>query len=125
MFKLDMDSIRKSADVGWLMANLAIPAKALLSTAQEPRKDAEISHKPPELATIAQIAISQDFSQQTAELLTARLIAAAMRRCDEFGDGDAAREEMRADCLATPLHLQQDLLDHFGDRQVQGGRKHS
>lgn len=48
-----------------------------------------------------------------AQRLTARLIAAAMRRCDEFGDSQAARAEMRDDCLATPPHLQADLLEHF------------
>lgn len=48
-----------------------------------------------------------------AQNLTARLIAAALRRCDEFNDSEAAREEMRQDCLATPPHLRQDLLDHF------------
>lgn len=42
-----------------------------------------------------------------------RLLAAAMRRCDEFGDGPAARADMRADVLSTPPHLQQDLLDYL------------
>ena len=45
--------------------------------------------------------------------LTARLMAAAMRRCDDFNDSEAARQAMRQDVLATPLHLRQDLLDHF------------
>ena len=45
--------------------------------------------------------------------LTTRLMAAAMRRCDHVGDSEAAREAMRLDVLATPLRLQQDLLDHF------------
>ncbi len=45
--------------------------------------------------------------------LTARLMAAAMRRCDHFGDSEAAREAMRRDVLATPLRLQQELLDYF------------
>lgn len=49
----------------------------------------------------------------TAHRVTADLLKAAMRACDHYGDGPAARELMRADCLATPAHLQQDLLDHF------------
>ncbi len=45
--------------------------------------------------------------------LATRLMAAAMRRCDQFNDGEAAREAMRQDILATQMHLRQDLLDHF------------
>jgi hypothetical protein len=41
------------------------------------------------------------------------LLAAAMQACDHHGDGDDAREQMRRDCQATPLHLQADLLAHF------------
>jgi hypothetical protein len=41
------------------------------------------------------------------------LIDAAMRVCDIYGDGEQAREDMRADCLNTPLHLRADLLGHF------------
>ncbi len=48
-----------------------------------------------------------------AHATTTALIEAAMRACDHHGDGEAAREQMRADCLATPLHLRPDLLDHF------------
>ena len=44
---------------------------------------------------------------------TARLIAAAMKACDHHQDSDAAREQMRLDCLNTPQHLRADLLDHF------------
>ena len=45
--------------------------------------------------------------------LAADLIEAAMRVCDRYGDGETARAEMRADCLALPPHLQADLLEHF------------
>ncbi|MGI4776607.1 MAG: hypothetical protein ACRYGA_00585 [Janthinobacterium lividum] len=41
------------------------------------------------------------------------LLTAAMRACDHHGDSDTAREDMRADCLATPLHQRLDLLDYF------------
>ena len=50
---------------------------------------------------------------------TSELIEAAMRVCDLHGDGEQARAEMRADCLATPAHLQVDLLEHL--RSVGGG----
>ena len=41
------------------------------------------------------------------------LLEAAMRACDFHGDGEAAREQMRRDCLGTPPELRGDLLDHF------------
>lgn len=49
----------------------------------------------------------------TAHRVTAALLEAAMRACDRYGDGETARMQMRADCLALPIRLQQDLLDHF------------
>ena len=48
-----------------------------------------------------------------ASRLTAELLAAAMHRCDSFNDDEAAREEMRRDCMALPSRLQGDLLEHF------------
>ena len=48
-----------------------------------------------------------------AHATTAALIVAAMRVCDRHNDSDAAREEMRADCLNTPAHLRADLLAYF------------
>ena len=44
---------------------------------------------------------------------TERLLDAAMKVCDEHGDSDAARQDMREQCLETPVHLHADLLDHF------------
>jgi hypothetical protein len=41
------------------------------------------------------------------------LLTAAMRACDHHGDGRKAREQMKRDCLATPVHLRADLLAHF------------
>jgi hypothetical protein len=49
-------------------------------------------------------------------LLAAELIKAAMKACDRYGDGEAAREEMRQQCLEVPPELQLDLLDHFKGR---------
>lgn len=57
-------------------------------------------------------------SALTAHRLAKELIAAAMRRCDQFNDSDQARAQMRRDCLATPAHLHQDLLDHFNGKPV-------
>ena len=48
-----------------------------------------------------------------ARKTTIELIAAAMRVCDQHNDSEAARKEMRQDCLRLPPHLQKDLLDHF------------
>jgi len=45
--------------------------------------------------------------------LTARLMDAAMKRCDEFNDSEEARQEMREQILGLPPELRQDLLDHF------------
>lgn len=41
------------------------------------------------------------------------LIEAAMRACDAHGDGEAAREQMRIECLEIPPNLRADLLDYF------------
>ncbi len=48
-----------------------------------------------------------------ALLACLRTIAAAMRACDAHGDDEAAREAMRADVLATPPELRDDLLAYF------------
>lgn len=45
--------------------------------------------------------------------LTHELLMAAMRACDAHGDGPAAREQMRRDCLATPPELRADLLGNL------------
>lgn len=51
---------------------------------------------------------------EAAQRTTARLLMhVAMLRCDQLRDSDKAREAMREDVLATPLHLRPDLLDHF------------
>lgn len=48
--------------------------------------------------------------------LAADLVDAAMKVCDQHGDGEAAREEMRRQCLDLPQRLQADLLEHFRGR---------
>lgn len=49
----------------------------------------------------------------TAHRVTAELIEAAMVACDHHQDSEAAREQMREQCLALPPHLQADLIEHF------------
>ena len=48
-----------------------------------------------------------------ARKTTTALIEAAMLACDHFNDSPANRDLMRVECLATPTHLQADLLNHF------------
>ncbi len=73
---------------------LATPARLLTD---ELRADIR-AHKPELLALL-----------HDAHETTAALIEAAMRACAHHGDGDVAREQMRLDCLATPLHQRADL----------------
>ncbi len=48
------------------------------------------------------------------------LIEAAMRACDHYGDGPAARQEMVQQCLEVPAHLRAELHQHF--IRTYGGR---
>ena len=50
------------------------------------------------------------------------LIEAAMRACDHYGDGPAARQEMVQQCLEVPAHLRAELHQHF--IRTYGGREH-
>lgn len=73
-----------------------------------------VEHLTPELrAMLIEFKVETVGFLHDARQTTAALIEAAMRRCDQFKDSEAAREEMRQDCLKLPPHLQQDLLDHF------------
>ena len=56
---------------------------------------------------------------QAAHQTTVALLAAADVVCDHFGDRDAARREMRLQCMDTPIHLRADLLDHFNQTYPQ------
>lgn len=53
-----------------------------------------------------------------ARATTSQVIAAAMRRCDEFNDSDQAREEMRQQCMELSPAMQADLLAHFQGKPV-------
>ena len=48
-----------------------------------------------------------------AKATTDALVKAAMRACDHFNDSPVDRADMKRECMATPLHLQADLLNHF------------
>jgi len=77
---------------------IEVPAKRLTDA----QRAAVLAHKPELIACI------QESARITSELLTA-----AMHACNHWGDGPAAREQMRRDCLNTPPHLRADLLAHF------------
>lgn len=56
-------------------------------------------------------------SARAMQVVADQLMEAAMRRCDEHNDSEAAREEMRQDIAAVPVHQHADLLAHFrGER---------
>ena len=80
---------------------IVVPAGKLT----EAQRAAVLGHKPALIACILESA-----------RVTALLLEAAMRRCDQFNDGDKARQDMREQVLETPPHLRQDLLDHFMGR---------
>ena len=48
-----------------------------------------------------------------ARATTDALAKAAMLACDHWGDSPADRDLMRLECIDTPAHLHQDLLDHL------------
>lgn len=50
---------------------------------------------------------------QAAHSTTAELLKAAQLACDYHHDSEAARQQMRDECLALPPRLQADLLEHF------------
>lgn len=131
MFELDMNAIRQSAGLPWLMANSANPANLATQVAHASPDDRQSAPPLAKLAEIATLAISHDRlsaandAQPLAqiatlaglaisqELMEARLIAAAMRAADHHGDGPEAREQWRQDVLNTPYHLRADLLEHL------------
>jgi hypothetical protein len=56
----------------------------------------------------------------TRHRFIAKLIEEAMKVCDFHGDGEAARADMRQQCLELPPVMQADLLAYFkGERPFQ------
>ena len=66
------------------------------------QRAAVLTHKPDLIAYLLE-----------SSRITVQLLEAAMRRCDQFNDGEKARQDMREQVLETPPHLRQDLLGHF------------
>lgn len=86
--------------------NLVVPAGCLT-----PQQRAQVlAHKPELIRLVLE-----------AKHTTRQLLHAAMRACDHWGDSQAAREQMRQDCISTPPHLRPDLLAHL--RTTYQGRK--
>ena len=81
--------------------------------------DGKVKASGDRIALAAMVDQLRDHKAEIVELLadahqtTAALIEAAMRVSSQYGDGEAAREQMRRDCLVTPQHLRADLLAHF------------
>jgi hypothetical protein len=94
---------------------IGVHAATAIATAMQhgPKSSATLATSDQKLQVARPSGCNTQLGSLTAHRLAKELIATAMRRCDEFGDGPAAREQLRQECLATPPHLQQDLLDHF------------
>ena len=50
--------------------------------------------------------------------LQAQVLLAARRRCDDMGDSQAARDQMKREVLDTPAELLADLLTAFSTVRV-------
>jgi hypothetical protein len=106
MFRLDWDAIHEATIESWLMANPANRSD-LTNAAHQGATSTR-----PIVSRVATLAISQSEKQPTDPVVVA-LLEAAMRCCDCWNDGKAARAEMVSDVMAIPLHQRQDLLEHF------------
>ena len=109
---------RATCDATTVQTESGTPHETWLSSATKAAKRAQ-----PEPETRATRGAATEVTQATkgnfqsgaltAHRLTAYLLQAAMRVCDRHGDHDAARQEMRDQCMALPPHLQADLLEYF------------
>ena len=79
-------------------AGVVVPAGKLSPS----QRAAVLTHKPDLIAYLLE-----------SSRITVQLLEAAMRRCDQFNDGEKARQDMREQVLETPPHLRHDLLEHF------------
>jgi hypothetical protein len=69
-----------------------------------------VYHFPDRLSSVSSVGVWSVFENTQ---LASDLIEAAMKVCDQHGDGEAARQEMRRDCMELSPRLQLDLLQHF------------
>ena len=74
-----------------------------------------VYHLPDRLSSVSSVGIWAVFENTQ---LASDLIEAAMKVCDHHGDGEAARADMRQQCLELPPHLQADLLEHFQGKRT-------
>ena len=79
------------------------------------KSSATLPQKETELHVAFATPCNLQLSSLTAERITRQVIEAAMKRCDQFGDNEAARQQMRDDIAQVPVHLHRDLLEHFKD----------
>ncbi len=96
---------------------IRVHAATAIATAMQQRAKSTATLAPfktPESCAVA--------SSITAHRQMKELIESAMRACDHFNDNEAAREQMRQDCLAVPVHQCADLLDHFSQTYPKGRR---
>ena len=109
MFKLNMAVIRQNAKDYRLMA-----IQANLANAEDSSKDLDNKFSP--LANLAVSHFCESNSEQSliaSHRLMKQLLASAMRCCDHHKDSQQARDDMTQQCLETPPHLAEDLLNYF------------
>lgn len=86
---------------------------------QGPKGRATQAHSGEKLQVASPRACNTQHGALPAHRLAAELIAAAMKVCDHHGDGEAARADMRQQCLELSPHLQADLLNHLNGKPAQ------
>lgn len=74
-----------------------------------------VYHFPDRLSSVSSVGVWAVFENTQ---LASDLIEAAMKVCDRHGDGEAAREQMRQQCLELSPAMQLDLLQHFQGKPV-------
>lgn len=101
------------------MSTWAQRAKAHLAAEGRGLSAPNISAKPPEAPAKTDetplLSVLSAPSPAVAENcpLLAELLAHAERACIRWGDGAAAREQMRTDCRAVPAEQRAGLIAHF------------
>lgn len=64
----------------------------------------------PQHTTATEARSGMDEAGRKSTPLQAQVLLAARRRCDDMGDSQAAREQMKREVLGTPAELLPDLL---------------
>lgn len=87
--------------------------KGVLSVLAVPH--GSVYHLPDRLSSVSSVGVWAVFENTQ---LASDLLEAAMKVCDLHGDGEAAREQMRLDCLELSPEMRLDLLQHFQGKPV-------